>query len=277
MKITERKTPRRLAGEPLPAGIVATAILSLAMASTALAQQPQVPPPPPPTQQPAPPPPPGPAQQLVPPSPPAGATQKTGTRGTVSQYMLNPDGMVDGLLLSNNTIVRFPPHMSQQLVQAVRPQDRVQVDGFIEFQGIVHAMTITDLDSRQSVVDTPPLPQNPPPPPNPSDRQPMSAAGTIKVLTHAPRGEIDGAVLDNGTIVHVPPAVGMQFANILRIGAPLAASGYGTENAYGRCLEATAIGPSASQMQTVAALHEGYRRGKGGRRLAPVAGNYSRQ
>jgi hypothetical protein len=179
--------------------------------------------------------------------------------------MLNPDGIVDGLLLSDNTIVRFPPHMSQQLVQTVKPQDPVQVDGFIEFQGVVHVMTITDLNTKQSVVDTPPSPQNPPPPPNAGSRQQMSASGTIKVLTHAPRGEIDGAVLDNGTIVHVPPPVGMQFPNIFRVGAPLAASGYGTANAYGRCLEATAIGPSSSQMQTVAAADD--RRGQRGPRV----------
>jgi hypothetical protein len=270
MKKPERKTLRRLTGELLLAGTVATAMVSLVITGTALAQQP---PPPAPAQQPAPPPPPGPAQQLAQPPPPAGAVQTTGARGIVSQYMLNPDGMVDGLLLSDNTIVRFPPHMSQQLVQVVRPQNSVQVDGFIEFQGVIHAMTITNLNTKQSVVDVPPSPQNPPPPPSPWSRQPMSVSGTIKVLTHAPRGEIDGAVLDNGSIVHVPPPVGMQFANIFSVGAPLAASGYGTANSYGRCLEATAIGPSSTQMQTVAAADErpGKRghRGRRGRRVPP--------
>jgi hypothetical protein len=88
---------------------------------------------------------------------------------------------------------------------------------------------------------------------------PMSATGIIKTLTYAPRGEIDGAVLDNGTIVHVPPPVGMQYAGLFRVGAPLAASGYGTANTFGRSLEATAIGPSASQMQTVTAADYGPR------------------
>jgi hypothetical protein len=182
--------------------------------------------------------------------------------------MMNPDGLVDGLLLSDNTIVRFPPHMSQQLVKAVKPQDLVRVDGFLEFQGMIHATTITDANSQQSVVDTPP--QNPPPWPNPNARQPISVSGIIKALTYAPRGEMDGAVLDNGTIVHVPPSVGMQYANLFRVGAPFAASGYGTTNAYGRSLEATSIGPSASQMQTVAAADYGPRGrpGKRGRRRA---------
>jgi hypothetical protein len=223
------------------------AVASLAAMGPGLAQQAPAPPPVP-NQQPAPPPPPPlpEAQQPVPPPPPPdGAAQMTSIRGMVTQYLMNPDGLVDGLLLSDNTIVRFPPHMSQQLVQAVKPQDSVRVDGFFEFQGMIHATTITNANSRQSVVDTPPSPQNAPPAPNRYARQPMSVSGIIKALTYAPRGEIDGAVLDNGTIVHVPPPVGMQYANLFRVGAPLAASGYGTTNSYGRSLEATAIGPSA--------------------------------
>jgi hypothetical protein len=102
----------------------------------------------------------------------------------------------------------------------------------------------------------------------------MSASGVIKALTYARRGEIDGAVLDNGTIVHVRPPAGMQYASLFRVGAPLAASGYGTANTYGRSFEATAIGPSAGQMQTVAAVDDG-KRGRSGkrgrRRPAPVS------
>jgi len=208
---------------------------------------------------------------LPPPLPNMGTAQVSRIRGTVSQYLMNPDGFVDGLLLSDNTVVRFPPHLSQQLVQNVRPQDSVRVDGFFEFQGVIHASTITNPNTQQSVADTPPSAQNPPPAPNPYARQPMNTSGVIKALTYAPRGEIDGAVLDNGTIVHVPPPVGMQYVSLFRIGAPLAASGYGTANAYGRSFEAIAIGPSAVQMQTVAAVGDGRRGGPGKRgRRRPV-------
>jgi hypothetical protein len=247
------------------------AVASLGMTGPVLAQQASVPPPVS-NQQPAPPPLPA-AQQPVPPPPLGNAAQMTSIRGTVSQYLMNPDGLVDGLLLSDSTIVRFPPHMSQQLVQAAKPQDSVRVDGFFEFQGMIHATTITNANNRESVVDTPPSPQNPPPAPNPYARQPMSVSGLIKVLTYAPRGEIDGAVLDNGAIVRVPPPVGMQYASLFRVGAPLAASGYGTTNAYGRSLEAMAIGLSASQMQTVAGADygpQGHHGKRGRRRAAPV-------
>ena len=241
--------------------IIATAITGMGNISPVLAQQAQ-PTPSALNQPPAPP----------PPLPNMGTAQMSSIRGTVSQYLMNPDGLVDGLLLSDNTVVRFPPHLSQQLVQNVRPQDSVRVDGFFESQGVIHASAITNANTQQSVADTPPSAQNPRPAPNPYARQPMSTSGVIKALTYAPRGEIDGAVLDNGTIVHVPPPVGMQYVSLFRIGAPLAASGYGTANAYGRSFEAIAIGPSAVQMQTVAAVGDGRRGGpgkRGRRRPAP--------
>jgi len=57
----------------------------------------------------------------------------------------------------------------------------------------------------------------------------------------------------------------MQYTNLFRVGGPLSASGFGTANVYGRSIEATAIGPSPSQMQTVAAAD--YRpRGRPGKR-----------
>ena len=152
----------------IAAGLLAVSVTSFGMIGPVLAQE-AAPRPPVPGEQSAPPPPlppplPG-AQQPEPPAPPDRATQATSVRGTVSQYMMNPDGLVDGILLSDNTIVRFAPHMSQQLVQTVKPQDSVSVDGFIEYQGTIHATTITNPASQQSVVDIPPSPQNPPPGP----------------------------------------------------------------------------------------------------------------
>jgi hypothetical protein len=231
------------------------------------AQQPV--PPPPPDRATTPPPLPGAQQPVPPPAPPDRAIPATSVRGTVSQYMMNPDGLVDGILLSDGTIVRFAPHLSQQLVQTVKPQDLVSVDGFIEYQGTLHATTISNPASQQSVVDTPPSPQNPPPGPGQEVRQQMSVTGTIKVLTHAARGEIDGAVLDNGAIVHFPPPVGTQYANLFQVGAPLAAAGFGTINSYGRSLEATSIGPSADHLQIVTAI-DNRPRGGLGKRPRPI-------
>jgi hypothetical protein len=62
-------------------------------------------------------------------------------------------------------------------------------------------------------------------------------------VTTAPRGESDGVILKDGTIIKMPPPVAQQFARLLRPDAVIAARGYGTRNQYGEALQATAFGP----------------------------------
>ncbi|OJY24821.1 MAG: hypothetical protein BGO98_18595 [Myxococcales bacterium 68-20] len=178
--------------------------------------------------------------------------QPTSVRGVVGQYLVTPNGNVDGLLLSDNTIVRFPPHLGAQLAKIVKPRDRVTVTGYTWIPKSIQASTITNETTRRSITDTPPAPGTPPPiPPARVEQQQMSARGTIRALTHAPAGEVDGAVLTDGTIVHFPPHVGSQFANLLREGQQLAATGYGVANSYGRGMDANALGPALDRLQPV--------------------------
>jgi hypothetical protein len=83
--------------------------------------------------------------------PPPASFQTTVVQGVVAQYLMNPDGFVEGLLLANNTIIRFPPHLGQVLTQTVSPQDIVRVEGFFESSGTFHASSIIDLQSQRSV------------------------------------------------------------------------------------------------------------------------------
>jgi hypothetical protein len=192
------------------------------------------------------------AQEPEGPRPPPASFQTTVVQGVVAQYLMNPDGLVDGLLLSNNTIIRFPSHLGQVLTQTVIPQDIVRVEGFFESSGTFHASSIIDLQSQRTVGNYPPPPRHPPPPqPGSLPRRPLSANGTIRVLTEGKPSEINGVVLADGTVVHFAPTVGMQYASLLREGNQFAATGYGTSNEYGRSFEATAIGPSTSQLETI--------------------------
>jgi hypothetical protein len=193
------------------------------------------------------------AQEPGGPRVPPASFQTTVVQGVVAQYLMNPDGFVDGLLLSNNTIIRFPPHLGQVLTQTVSPQDIVRVEGFFESSGTFHASSIIDLQSQRTVADYPPPPGHPPPPrPGSLPRRPLSANGTIRVLTQGKRSEINGVVLADGTVVHFAPTVGMRFAALLREGNQFAATGYGTSNEFGRSFEATAIGPSINQLEAIA-------------------------
>jgi hypothetical protein len=53
-----------------------------------------------------------------------------------------------------------------------------------------------------------------------------TAQGTVRSLTTAPMGEIDGAVLDDGTVIHWPPHLADRFRTVVARGDQLKVSGW---------------------------------------------------
>src|SRR4051812_28346748 len=51
------------------------------------------------------------------------------TKGVVQQYTVTPRGDIDGLILAGGTEVKPPPHLSAQIVFAIKPGDAVTVHG----------------------------------------------------------------------------------------------------------------------------------------------------
>ncbi len=151
---------------------------------------------------------------------------------------MNPRGEVDGLLLADGTQLRFPPHMGADLTRAIKPKASVTAQGEREAGRAFRAFTITDTASGTKLMEA--RPSGPPPaPPEERDRplKPLQAEGKIKALLTAPRGETDGAVLDNGTIVRFRPDVaerlswGLAFFEYC-LQVPANRLGYGLLTAY---------------------------------------------
>lgn len=62
-------------------------------------------------------------------SSPSNDSHTSAVAGTVKQYLMNPYGEVDGLLLNDATQIHFPPHMASALVADIQPGDQVTVEG----------------------------------------------------------------------------------------------------------------------------------------------------
>jgi hypothetical protein len=204
-------------------------------------------------------PPPGPI--AAPPPPPGGATfsqqQLPETRGTVQRFTLTPRGDLGGFVLADGTDVHVPPHLSTQLAAAVRPGDTVSVRGYRSGSvPLVVAAAVTDSATNQTVIDQGPPPPGfgPPPPPGvptPGSQQ-VSLTGKVQVSLYGPAGDLNGAVLDGDTIVRLPPPTAYQSSSLLAPGQTVAVQGWGLTTAYGRVVDAQAIGPAAAQMTSVA-------------------------
>ncbi|SAK98831.1 hypothetical protein AWB80_07579 [Caballeronia pedi] len=220
----------------------------------------QVPPPPapgapvPPGPGVAPPPPP-PPQVFVPAPGTVDPNQLPETRGTVQRFTLTPIGEIDGVILTDGTEVHLPPHLTSQLASAVKAGDPVSVRGYrAAAVSLVVAVSITDTRSGATVIDTgPPAPGLLPPPPPPGMAAPgaqqMTVQGKVLQPLHGPAGDVNGALLADGTIVRMPPSAAWQAASLLIAGQTLAVQGCGLTTAWGRVIDAQAVGTPGQMTQ----------------------------
>jgi hypothetical protein len=209
-------------------------------------------------------------------------------RGQVQQFTLTPRGDIDGLILADGTEVKTPPHLSTQLAYSVKASDTVTVHGLrAAALPLVQAMSITDEANGQTVVDNGPPgpgrgPGAPPPPPAlgpgavpSSPAAPISglteAQGRVRMTLHGRQGEVNGALLDDGTILRLPPPEAYHFATLLQAGQTVVAEGVGFASAIGKVLEVWQLGASRDQLSQVQVPPRPGPGGKKARRSPPPA------
>src|SRR6266581_5845450 len=79
------------------------------------------------------------------------------TKGTVKQYTLTPRGDVDGLILNDGTEIKLPPHLTAQIVFAVKPGDAVSVRGLkARALSLIDAASVTNFVTGMTVTDNGP-------------------------------------------------------------------------------------------------------------------------
>ena len=144
----------------------------------------------------------------------------------------------------------MPPHLGTQLVFTVKPGDAVTVHGLrARAIPMVQALSVTNDATGNTVIDN-----GPGGPPRPGGaKQMLTAQGHIKAQLHGPEGDLNGALLEDGTIVRLPPPEARRLAADLTPGAPLCVEGDGFTGPLGRVIEASSIGPNQNQLAQIAA------------------------
>lgn len=170
--------------------------------------------------------------------------------GQVQLFTLTPRGDIDGLVLTDGTEVKTPPHLSTQIALTVRPGDAVTIHGLKAAKlPLVQAVSVTNDRDGRSVVDQGPAPV----PASVSGKavENRAVAGRIRMMLHGPRGEGNGVLLDDGTILKLPPPDVDHFAALLVPGLPIAAEGNTRVTVAGTVVEVTALGVSPGKLQPV--------------------------
>ena len=171
-------------------------------------------------------------------------------KGKVVQYLPTPRGDVDGLMLDNGTEVQFGPATSTQLVFAVKPGDSVTIHGLkARALPMVAAVSITN-DATGTTVLAGGLRMQPPPQ--------VDAQGRIRAELHDLRGETNGVLLDDGTVVRLPPPDVRQLGDELATGKEVVVRGVGYSGPLGKAVAAREIGPDAAHLVRVSEPRPGW-------------------
>lgn len=170
------------------------------------------------------------------------SSQLPESRGTVKQYTLTPRGDVDGVILTDGTEVKLPPHLTAQTVFAIHPGDEVSVRGLrARALPLVNAALIANIATGKSVVDNGP-------PDRRGGNDDRVISGRIALQLHGKRGEVNGALLDDGTTLRLPPPEAERMQEYLRQGQTVAARGDVLDTALGKVVDVRAIGAFPDQM-----------------------------
>jgi hypothetical protein len=171
-------------------------------------------------------------------------------KGKVAQYLLAPRGDVNGLILADGTEVHVPPQLSDQLVFTVKPGDAVTIHGLkAKAVPLVLAGSVTNDATGATVEGGPHGPRGP--------GSVIEAEGRVKAALHTPRGDVDGVLLENGTIVRLPPPEAQRLTAHLQPGQTVFVRGIGTTSPLGTVVAAQALGADKDHVQAIAAPHPG--------------------
>lgn len=177
------------------------------------------------------------------------ATDAAPIEGRVERLLVNPFGEVDGLVMSDGRVVKFPPHQGKALAQVAAPGQNVRVTGEVKRGGEIKAERVVNSASGAQV-----LRQERPwwPPERPRwlrERQltSLQTEGRVARVVNGKRGEVKRVILDNGTVVQLPKHSLMPQP--LQPGKPFAAAGRGTRGPQGTGLLASRVGPTLAALQ----------------------------
>jgi hypothetical protein len=174
--------------------------------------------------------------------------------GSVERFIINRHGEIDGLVLTYEPdrflLVHLPPHLEPEINSSVTPGDRVRVRGIRPRGADMIAAVAVIAHDGQLILDNGPDYEATPKPTHEKTKR-IEVAGVVRTSLFGPKGELRGALLENGDMIRVGPKEAAHVAELLRPGSRLAARGEGLELAHGRVVCSTETGPDIARLRPV--------------------------
>lgn len=162
----------------------------------------------------------------------------TEIEGKVVRVTTAPKGEVDGVILEDGTWIHWPPHLADEYAPLAQPESRVQAKGRKEVnregKEWFETFTLTNQETKASYEreDVGPPPKRP----HHGSRErseKKTIEGTIRSFTTAPKGETDGAIFEDGTVIHWPPHREEEFVTLVKVGEKVQVTGWNERTPHG--------------------------------------------
>jgi hypothetical protein len=142
--------------------------------------------------------------------------------GAVDLFLFNADGDADGFLFANGQQVHFPPHLSQALLKRVKIGEHVRVRGLKPREvDVLVAISLTT-HSGHTIEDlglTAPGHAALYKTKRKFKSKHVQCVGVVKRCLYAPRGEVCGALLEDGCILRMHPKGNEKLLHFLKPGS----------------------------------------------------------
>jgi hypothetical protein len=151
--------------------------------------------------------------------------QVTAFSGQVTAWVNNDDYVYNGFYLqTTNTkfLVNFPTHMGSELTAAIKTGNTISVNGIEQTtpQGEKAIKLVSITANGTTINETPPVKPTTPP-----KEEFLNGSGKISELQKDKQGNVKGYILDNKTILRIPPNVAKQLNMLAVAGATISYSG----------------------------------------------------
>lgn len=180
------------------------------------------------------------------------------TEGTVDRFLINPHGEIDGILLAGGLEVHVSPHLSAGIRGAVQPGALIAVYGVRPRHAEMIAAVAIDAGPGKRIVDNGPPKKDGehgkeghdgPKHGAKAQHAAMEAEGMVQRSLHGPKGEVRGALLEDGRIIRVPPHEAKECEPLLKPGARLAIRGAGLRVDGVTVIDARELGASMTSLK----------------------------
>jgi len=173
-------------------------------------------------------------------------TQLPSFTGVVERYLPSPDGRPDRLVFKEGPQIVFPPDVLEA-VQHVAPAGRSLVVWGIRARKapIITMLAFAASEGEATVLDRFYWRAQ-----HGRDKAAklLLLSGVVKVPYLSPQGEICSAILEDGSVIRVDPAVAALDKERFAEHAKLAVEGPGTETSFGKAIDAERIGETVEKL-----------------------------